>query len=175
MRAISIRQPHAASLLLGNPVAHIERVEIDELPAVGNVLIRAGGNTDTIANFDEACRFLEQASVPAFCVLLPQLVTKRVKGVERYRPSPIMPLGGIIGRARIVGHIYDGAVHVPGKRPTPVDAELGRWWAGSFALLLADATPTPFVPCIGARGIYRVDDETIEALAAAEERRGAAE
>lgn len=65
-----------------------------------------------------------------------------------------MPRGGIVGRGRVVDLVPPG--------------ESGRRWhfADSFGFVVEDATPLPFVPCVGALGFWKVKPETLAELRA---------
>lgn len=92
-----------------------------------------------------------------------------VLGQERrreplWRPAPTLPLGGIVGRARIVGVQRQGAVCVECEGPTT--EAFSPWYAGGFALVLADVEPLPFIPWKGSLGFFDVPDDLIsQALA----------
>lgn len=62
-----------------------------------------------------------------------------------------VPRGGIVGAARITDCV------------TEMDS---RWFFGRYGFVLADAFPIPLVPCKGALGFFRPDDDTLTAVAA---------
>ena len=62
-----------------------------------------------------------------------------------------LPRGGIVGMARIIDC---------------VQAMDSHWFFGKYGFVLADAFPVPLIPCKGALGFFRPDDEALKALAA---------
>lgn len=62
-----------------------------------------------------------------------------------------MPLGGIVGVARIVDCV------------TAMDS---RWFCGKYGFVLRDALPLPLVPCKGQLGFFVPDQETRVEVAA---------
>lgn len=61
-----------------------------------------------------------------------------------------MPLGGIVGIARIVDCVEQ------------MDSE---WFCGRYGFVLRDAAPLPFVPCKGALGFFALSEDVRAAVA----------
>lgn len=68
-----------------------------------------------------------------------------------------VPRGGIVGAARIVDCV------------TQSDS---RWWMGRYGFVLRDAFSIDLIPCKGALGFFRIDDDALALLAAAMMARG---
>jgi len=62
-----------------------------------------------------------------------------------------MPLGGIVGAARITDCV------------TEMDSQ---WFFGKFGFVLRDAFPLPLIPCKGQLGFYAPDREVLDQVAA---------
>lgn len=68
-----------------------------------------------------------------------------------------LPLGGIVGMARIVDC---------------VEKSNSEWFFGKFGFVLADAFPVGLIPCKGALGFFNPPAEAMAELAAALKARG---
>ncbi len=79
---------------------------------------------------------------------------KREFGIEI---PPSLPLGGIVGEARIVDCVTESE---------------SPWFSGPFGFVLADRRPLPFVPCPGRQKLWEVSTETLAAVRAGETRGG---
>jgi hypothetical protein len=86
-----------------------------------------------------------------------------------WRPAPTLPFGGIVGRARIVDVIV-GPSH-PARPMASALALGGPWYAGGFALVLADVEALPFVPWRGSLGFFDVPDAVVRAAVERERER----
>ena len=71
--------------------------------------------------------------------------------------SKRMPLGGIVGAARITDCVTD------------MDS---RWFCGDYGFVLADPIPIDLIPCKGALGFFQVEQEIRHKVAAALKARG---
>lgn len=189
LKALSIRQPWAHAIVhLGKT---IENRDWRGCSYRGPILIHASSNIGTGAEFNDnadAARLTlfragEIATLQAFERMpLLDIDTRRPK-LPRWRPGPEMHLGGIVGRAQVVGTVewapnvdigdFDWRVHEVSTQCVPRDLTSSEraWWTGGFALVLADVKPVPFVPCKGALGLFNVLDDVVRAVESA---RGAA-
>ncbi len=61
-------------------------------------------------------------------------------------------LGGIVGRARIVGCVHEGDAHLLTERDEP-------WFFGAYGFVFDSAEPLPFRPCRGRLGFFRPELE----------------
>lgn len=86
---------------------------------------------------------------------------RRGCGEPIWRPAPTLPLGGIVGRARIVGAVQRGHDHVV-KPPPGACVCSSPWYAGGFALALADVEPLPFIQWKGSLGFFDVPDVAVQ-------------
>jgi hypothetical protein len=86
--------------------------------------------------------------------------------------------GGIVGRCRAVAHLdctgrfwFNPSSSIEAnltwrRGPSRGDSEIDmRWWAGGYALVLADVEPLPFIECKGALGLWNVSESTLAELA----------
>ena len=167
MKALSIRQPWLWAILHAN-----KRLENRDWPGCsyrGPVLLHASKSVGTLEEFGDAVHALECNSCPGpvplrrwneFCR---DMIQVRGDGRFGWRPAPALLRGGIVGRARIVGVIRDErdlaayAANTPGG-----EAQRAWWWAGGFALVLADVEPLPFVPWRGSLGLFDVPEEAFQ-------------
>lgn len=92
---------------------------------------------------------------------------------------PGLRVGGIVGRAEIVGVIEPGGFDawVAKCVPAPISARpptgeeravrenQRKWWFGGFALVLDKVEALPFVPWKGAPGLFEVPDDYATAVA----------
>lgn len=79
-----------------------------------------------------------------------------------------LPHGGIVGRWRFTGEIFrplSGQPTLPGLE--------GRRWhmPDQYGAVVDNAEPVDFVPCSGARGLWRVTDEVLALLVEQERKR----
>ncbi len=144
MKALSVRQPWPWAIL--NAGKRLENRDWAGCSYRGPVLLHAGQSVGTIAEFDSAVEFIVDghASHP----LLGQLSYDERR--EAWRPGRQLPVGGIVGRANIVGEV---------RREKDLDRFPGanrRWWMGGFALVLDDVEELPFLPFKGALGFFDV-------------------
>lgn len=63
-----------------------------------------------------------------------------------------MPLGGIVGAARIVDCVRE------------MDSQ---WFFGDYGFVLKDAFPLPLIPCKGQLGFFQLEPEVLAAVATA--------
>lgn len=151
-RALSLRQPWAAAVLLGGK--RIEnRVDWTSLcpPSKfrGWCFLHASKGMSR-GEYSDVVRFCEEAGLS-------------------WRPPPVERLqrGGIIGRMRVIGIVRadDHAVVIDARTAGVREAvrdlipEERQWYMDSFALVLDDVAPTAFVPMSGALGFFKVPDE----------------
>ena len=132
MKALSLRQPWLVTILTLD-----KRVENRKWPTKyrGPILLHASKSMKREEFFD-VLHFV-----------------RRVCGEEAYRDFPIRPvvqLGGIVGRARIVDC---------------VTSHESPWFFGPYGFVLEDVEPLPFVPCSGALGLWNVPPRVLEQLA----------
>ncbi len=159
MKALSLRQPWAHAVIhLGK---RIENRDWRGCSYRGEILIHASKNVGTRAEFDGAVETIRDVTglVPEMC-----LGFAEERG-GRWVPSRELWLGGIVGRARIIGTIDDER----GLQEASVDIsnkdtcsggwlfEQREWWMGGFALVLTDVEPLPFKPCAGSLGFFEVE------------------
>lgn len=161
MKALSFRQPWAHAVLhLGK---RIENRQWSGCAYRGPILIHASKGTGTREDFYGEVEGL--ASIIGEAAWLrfrdEHLDIAHRRGMTNWLPRASLLRGGIVGRARIDGVIlgpadmaaYD-ANHVESQR---------RWWAGGFALVLADVEPLPFVPWKGELGFFDVPESALAA------------
>ncbi|MFI5296511.1 MAG: hypothetical protein ACHREM_00315 [Polyangiales bacterium] len=145
MRGLSLRQPWADAVVFGGK--RIEnRLKWTNSHFRGPFLIHASTGM-TGREYEEVVGFVTERDLP-------------------WRPPPQHELaarmGGIIGVATVVGVVRRGedprlAIALPESEK---DVQY-RWWMGMFALILSDVRPTPFVPCTGRLGFFRVPGEIV--------------
>lgn len=94
-----------------------------------------------------------------FELVAARLAQGNVTGYASTIPETPLPMGGIVGRAKLV------AVRSPSENR-------GAWSAaGQHGFVLEDVRPTPFVPCRGALNFWEVPEDVLAELNAAEGRR----
>ena len=144
MKALSIRQPWAWAILCAGK--RIENRSWQGCGYRGPILLHASKRC-TRVEFDDASYAIGDATHGA--------LTRRHADFVRYED---LQRGGIVGRARITGVLRTSADFAVYAANAP-DGEAQRaWWAGGFALVLADVEPLPFVPWKGELGLFEVDD-----------------
>ena len=119
MQALSIRQPWAWLIAHGHK--HIENRSWSTSYR-GPVLIHTGKRLDQDADFARDLAAKLGVTIP-----------------------DELPLGGIVGIARITDCVTDSDSH---------------WFYGPYGFVLADARPLPFVPCRGSLGFFHPDADT---------------
>lgn len=164
MKALAIRQPWAYAVLhLGK---RVENRDWAGCAYRGPVLLHAS-KTLVLREFDEAVDSIQSIletsggmapSSPTFAAFY-DMVRLHPPGdkLGSWRPAPTLPLGGIVGRARIVG-----TVNAKTQTSGGLKAQLSPWYAGGFALVLADVEPLPFIPWKGSLGFFDVPDEVVQ-------------
>lgn len=141
LRALSIRQPWAMSIVTGTK--RIENRSWDTRFR-GLFLIHAGKGM-TRDEFDGW----------AHMILAEDIRWPGLRG-RIWRPSDFEgQRGGIIGAARLVDVARSREAVAPDQRP---------WFFGPVGFVLADVVPVPFMPCKGALGFFSVEPE-VEAQA----------
>jgi hypothetical protein len=166
MKALSLTQPWAHAVVhLGK---RIENRDWRGCSFRGPVLIHAAKSVGTIDDFDETidaiidvCRPTVGAERLAFVKPMADMhvgIRGRHHAEGVWQPSPLLKLGGIIGRARVDGVIRNEADFAAYAKRTSNGDYQRAWWFGGFALILVDVQSTPFVPCKGALGFFHVDD-----------------
>lgn len=170
MKALSLRQPWAYAVLsLGK---RVENRDWAGCSYRGPVLLHAS-KTLVLRDFDEEIETILDIVKPepgaarlkmleglAFCHVP---LAGKYHGEGSWRPAPTLPLGGIVGRARIVDVIRVADPRVGGWLAGPDSIYQGmiRWYAGGFALVLADVEPLPFIPWKGSLGLFEVPDDVL--------------
>lgn len=148
MKALSVRQPWAHAIVhLGK---RVENRDWAGCAYRGPVLIHAS-KTLVVRDFDAdvvAVIHATDADPPATLA-----IWSSRRGLARWRPAQTLPLGGIVGRSRILGTIRDGRPDCPSAR--------SPWYAGGFALVLDNVEPLPFIPWRGSHGFFDVPDEIV--------------
>lgn len=160
MKALSIRQPWAHAILhLGK---RVENRDWAGCSYRGPILLHAS-KTLSLRDFHEDVTSIlsivkPEMGEPHRALLEPLAVHVHKTSGTWLRPSPTLPLGGIVGRARIVDIIRPGMqAGAPSTwQQSPNDSP---WYAGCFALVLADVETLPFRPCRGSLGLFDVPDE----------------
>lgn len=170
MKALSIRQPWCHAILhLGK---RVENRDWSGCAYRGPVLLHAS-KTLVRREFHDAVQSIveiinakpgeEGALVSRFAHV--EYPKRGMFAAEpRCCPVPDLPFGGIVGRARIVD-AFDQRSSAP-KDPRTWTAAMSPWYAGGFALVLADVEPLPFIPWKGSLGFFDVPDEIVEAAIA---------
>jgi hypothetical protein len=69
-----------------------------------------------------------------------------------------MPRGGFVARASIVGCVHASDKHL-------LSAQDKLWFFGPYGFVLSDVEPIPFVPYLGALGLFNVPDDLIKEAA----------
>jgi hypothetical protein len=73
----------------------------------------------------------------------------RAKFPDIPMPAPdAFDLGGIVGRAKLVGCVHEGDAHLLTARDKP-------WFVGAYGFILDSAEPLAFQPCRGMLGFFR--------------------
>lgn len=170
MKALSIRQPWAHAILhLGK---RVENRDWAGCSYRGPVLLHAAKSL-VLRDFNEDVESILDIVKPATngekWAALDQFAYRRApvagkhRGEYSWRPAPSLPFGGIVGRARIVD-IIDLSPAGPARTSRAHGAQLSSpWYAGGFALVLADVEPLPFIPYKGALGFFDVPDHLVAA------------
>lgn len=166
MKALSIRQPWAWAIL--NADKRLENRDWAGCAYRGAVLLHASKSVGTRDEFDDAVETILAIANPAAgaerIAFLRTLAAMQIGGRGYHHaeghwvPAPELRRGGIVGRARIHSVIRGGS---------DLSADQRAWWAGGFALVLADVEPLPFVPCKGALGFFDVPDYALARAAEA--------
>lgn len=182
MKALSIRQPWAHAILhLGK---RVENRDWAGCACRGPVLLHASSKVvlrptkrepETFGDaVDGILEIVKPAPGAERLQLLRPMAEMRVKlhgaqhGEGVWHPAPSLPLGGIVGRAQIVDVIHRerdvDSLEEIGKPPK--DSASSPWYAGGFALVLADVEALPFIPWKGSLGFFDVPEEVVkEAIA----------
>lgn len=164
MRAISIRQPWCWAILHAGK--RVENRDWKGCSYRGPVLLHAGKSVGTIDDFDEAAQSVLEVASPGAATRFRLEVEMYTRGREpkAWRPGSLS-LGGIVGRANIVGVVLPGGYSTgrvyPSARAAHMRHELADspWYTGGFALVLADVEPLPFVSWKGELGLFEVPDD----------------
>lgn len=165
MRALSLWQPWATAVVrFGKRIEN--RVTWTACNFRGEFLIHAAktfGTREEFNNAAEACldaidRTLGEDAVLSFRD--DSLQREKLRGAPLWVPNEDeMPLGGIVGRARVVDVIKSGLdfdLHVAQGK---IARDQRIWWMGGFALVLEDVRATEFVPFKAKQGWFDVPDE----------------
>lgn len=168
MRALSFWQPWATAIVhFGKRIEN--RVAWTACNFRGEFLIHAAQNFGTRQEFDnaaEACldaidRTLGEDAVLSFRDAF--LQRERFRGASLWVPNEDgMPLGGIVGRARVVDVIATRAKFDLLAQQGAIPVAQRIWWMGGFALVLDDVRPTKFVPFKAKQGWFDVPDDVAE-------------
>lgn len=168
MKALSLRQPWAHAVLhLGK---RVENRDWAGCSYRGPVLLHAS-KTLVLRDFDEWMDSIinivnpkpgnERLEMLKPLAYMSVPLRGKHHGEGTWRPAPTLPLGGIVGRARIDGIINDSrdfATYAAGVK----NGEQQRdWWMGGFALVLTDVEPLPFIPWKGSLGFFDVPDDVL--------------
>lgn len=148
-RALSLRQPWCDAVVRGGK--RIEnRLKWTNSTFRGELLLHAAKGM-TMAEYSDAVSFA---------------VERKLTAAWPRPPIDTLKRGGIVGIARVIGvvnrpnHILNGRrdfmCWVDGQSPRDLTDDEKRWWMGSFALVLDDVRPLPFVACSGSLGFFRV-------------------
>lgn len=161
MKALSIRQPWAHAILhLGK---RVENRDWQGCAYRGPVLLHAS-KTLVLNEFEDAVDSIIEIEKPCVSDERDDLLDPMARWDTKkrlWRPAPTLPFGGIVGRARIVDVLYKG--DDPSRSAAKDQAtSVSPWWAGGFALVLADVEPLPFIPWKGSLGFFEVPDEIVE-------------
>lgn len=175
MKALSIRQPWAHAILhLGK---RVENRDWAGCAYRGPILLHASKSL-VLRDFDEEIESILDIVKPepgparskmldGLAVLTPRSTPKShpARGCTEvlWRPAPTLPLGGIVGRARIVDVVTASTIDAArGSLPrSTYDATRSPWYGGGFAVVLADVEPLPFIPWKGSLGFFDVPAELI--------------
>jgi len=162
MRCLSVTQPWLSTILYkGKRIEN--RVKWQGCSYRGPILLHAAKSVGSISEFDDVITTLMMNGVTREYVEaeLAQFGPRRGHRSDVWSPLPKLPRAGIMGRARIAGVISGGRY---GDRDfaayaanTPEGEMQRKWWWGQFALVLEDVEPMPFVPWVGALGLFEVD------------------
>jgi hypothetical protein len=149
MRALSLRQPWADAVVYGGKRLE-NRVKWTNSHFRGEFLIHASAGM-TMKEWAFTSDFVAER---ALSWSVPPVASLRTR------------MGGIVGVANVVGVVRRGEdprLVLGMMGPPNFDVQLQhRWWMGSFALILSNVRPTPFVPCKGRLGFFRVDEAIVE-------------
>jgi hypothetical protein len=146
VKALSFWQPWCEVIL-----EHGKRIENRERWSAcnyrGPILIHAAKTFGGAVAFHETVkRLVSMGAVEG----LPLCLNRR----GEWAPDATANLGGIVGRANIVGVVKDSS--------DIARQGLGdqlRWWHGGFALVLDNVQRLPFVPWKGKQGFFEVPDD----------------
>jgi hypothetical protein len=158
VKALSGRQPWWSALLHGKPIEN----RVAAAPAHQQLrayrepfLLHASAGVGSLKDFAFACGFIrERLSDSAWQAFRDSLL---VHGPDGFRPGPALLLGGVIGRARVVGLITpDGEPHGDEGRDAVARYRPDMRWhmRGQWGHILTDVEPLPFVPCKGALWLF---------------------
>lgn len=172
MKALSLTQPWADVILeQGKRIENREKWTACKYR--GPVLLHAAKGLGSRSDVLSRLAFLLKAGVPREWIderfeERPMDGRGALASSPYHRPMPSLRLGGIVGRAEIVGVIKPHVVPaMRGDREFTFDewverggdADQRRWWFGGFALVLDKVEPLPFVPWVGALGLFEVPDD----------------
>jgi hypothetical protein len=155
VKALSIRQPWAWAILHAGK--RLENRDWKGCAYRGPILIHASKGVGTLEEFgsavDDVLDRVPDEDEAAFLAMFDE-----ARG--RVRPGRI-ERGGIVGRARIDGVIASARdLDTYGEpRAQFWREEQHLWYAGGFALVLADVEALPFVPWKGELGLFEVPDD----------------
>lgn len=168
MKALSITQPWVSAILHWQK--RIEnRVRWQGCSYRGPILLHAAKSVGTIAEFDDVITTLMMNGVPREYVQRELAIYGPRVGqrMSVWTPMAKLPRAGIMGRARIAGVLranrYGEADFAAYAANLPGGADQRKWWWGKFALVLEDVQPMPFVPWVGALGLFEVDEQKLPA------------
>jgi hypothetical protein len=147
MKALSIRQPWAWAILCAGK--RIENRSWQGCGYRGPILLHASKGC-TRDEFEDAAYAIGEATGGG--------LTRRHVDFVRYEE---LQRGGIVGRARVDGVIRTEADFAAYAASARGSEEQRAWWAGGFALVLADVEPLPFVAWKGELGLFEVPEERL--------------
>ncbi len=157
MKALSIRQPWAWAILFAGKRIENRRQKNDREPRAltgfrGEFLIHASAGLSRFENDVEVLADL--LDEPAWLRFRDEHLDLQIacKGTgRRWRPRASLPLGGIVGVARV-----EGVIDPTGLAPD----DQARWhFPDSFGLVLTDVRPLAFVKHPGSLGFFRVPEK----------------
>lgn len=173
MKALSLRQPWAHAVLhLGK---RVENRDWAGCSYRGPILIHAS-KTLVLRDFDECMDSIinivnakpgnERLEMLKPLAYMSVPLRSKHHGEVTWRPAPTLPIGGIVGRARIVDVVHPGGRIEGPISEGPLRSGPDSWYTGGFALVLAEVKELPFIPWRGSLGLFDIPDSVTAALIA---------
>ena len=181
MKAISIRQPWLWAILNGGKRVENRSQRNGRMPPMcrhrGPLLLHAS-KWSPVLEFSDAIEGLIDLWIPESELVAEVAVRRRAPelleddSLDRWDPHPELARGGICGRAVVIGHLDPESrfwLDPDGREDEPeISARIDRRWHvfGSYALVLGDVKPLPFLECRGALGLFDIPAPVLQAVGA---------